>query len=350
MSHTPTQHHARHASIPSHVPLSEPTELDLSPSKARAHATTAHAWTQVTTWLAQQLKQSPQAPNGATLPPFERNAATLAYLQELMRANRAADAAHRRVFDAQSAQVEAYTAAAERSPPPFSDQEHEQGKSDSRAFLDALMLGVGTKGDVSGEAALASLAKACVALGHIPAGTGSVEAELAPRMLALTASVFELEEQLAALAESRSASEAQLAATLEEQRQEDEEGDVGGNGAAAAGAIRGESSITALRQKTSQLAAQTKHLALKLAEYQDRISVLERSDGGPGFGLEEVKQKEREVAAYRDIVRRLEDRLNEYHGLPPDLEASRAELRRAQAELDVWRARREELFGEMGGT
>lgn len=329
MSHTPTQH-ARHGSIPTHVVLSEPTELDLSPSKARAHATTTHAWTQITTWLTQLL------PAGTPLPPFERNPATLAYLQGLMHANRGANASRRNLFEAQSAQLDAYAAQDART----------SDASDGSALLDALGDGIGSEG----SAALASLAEACVALGHVPAvGSAAVEAELGPRMLAVTAAVFELEEQVAALEETHRAFGAQIMAARKAEgqvRQEEEEEEAPGGGPKGED---GETSIAALRQQTSQLAAQTKHLALKLGEYQDRISALERSDDGPGFGFEELKRKEREVAAYRDIVRRLEDRLKEYHGLPPDLEASRAELRRAQAELDMWRTKREELFGEMGG-
>ena len=48
-------------------------------------------------------------------------------------------------------------------------------------------------------------------------------------------------------------------------------------------------------------------------------------------------------------MQRLEARLAEFNGLPPDVEASREEVRRVQGELERWKRRREEAFAEMSG-
>ncbi|ETN46639.1 uncharacterized protein HMPREF1541_00825 [Cyphellophora europaea CBS 101466] len=316
MTSTPRQH-SRNPSIPAHVVLSDPTELDLSPSKARAYHATTHAWTQVSNWLTQVL------PSGR-LPPFEQNVETLAYLQSLMHANRAADKERQLLFEAQEAQVKIY-------------QEHAEAAKGSQgaALMGDLAGALGSEG----EDVLSSLAEATIRLNHLPpepdsaSPGGSPETELGQRMLGLTLSIFELEQELASLSELRSSLEAQTS-TAVPTAAEDEDA---------------QNSIVNLRQQTSQLTAQTKHLSLKIAEYQDRIAALSRADGYQGIDMNEVKQTEKEVAAQRVVVRKLEERLKEYHGLPPDLEASRAEVRRAQGELERWKRKREEVFEGIGG-
>jgi chromosome segregation ATPase len=108
-------------------------------------------------------------------------------------------------------------------------------------------------------------------------------------------------------------------------------------------------SIAALRSKTSQLNAQTKHLALKAAEYREKRAALEHSGSNVRASIAELKQEQKALETQKDIVRRLENSLREYHGLPPDLEASREEVKRVQAELDMWKRKREELFETIGG-
>jgi uncharacterized coiled-coil DUF342 family protein len=75
---------------------------------------------------------------------------------------------------------------------------------------------------------------------------------------------------------------------------------------------------------------------------------LEQAGSKVKADIAELKQKQRDLQDQEDILRRLEDSLRGYHGLPPDLEASRVEVQRAQAELNSWKKRREELFEKMG--
>lgn len=345
--------HARNPSIPAHIPhANAPTELDLSPSKARAHATTTHTWTQVINWLTQLL------PANTPLPPFERNPETLAYLQTLMHANRFANHARNAVYEAQSRQLAAYAAQHEQ-------QRQRQERDPGAALLDDVAASLTPEGN----AALTDLAEACVALKYMPpainddADGDDIEAELGRRVLSLSASIAEAEEQLSELRELREGFEAQTAAAVQGLKEggvttatvgrvgvgdaEDAENETAAQDVETAAAA---TSTAALRKQTSQLTAQTKHLSLKTAEYRERIAVLEQSETRLGTLVGNLKQREKDAATQREIVRRLEDRLKEYHGLPPDLEASRAEVRRAQAELDLWKRKREQLFEEMGGA
>ncbi|KAK5240967.1 hypothetical protein LTR40_013483, partial [Exophiala xenobiotica] len=86
------------------------------------------------------------------------------------------------------------------------------------------------------------------------------------------------------------------------------------------------------------------------AEYTDRIAGLERqassrnasSDGRPT--LADVAHKQTLIDQRRRQVETLETKILEFHGLPPDIAASRAEVQRAQGELDVLKRQRDEMF------
>lgn len=181
---------------------------------------------------------------------------------------------------------------------------------------------------------LGTLAEGAVELGVLPSEGGDVEGEITMALMGLSVEVFELEALLQEVKEVRRGFERQLEVLHAGGGIREHEDETEGNG-------------TNLRQETLQYTTQTKHLALKLAEYQDRTEVLSR-EPRPAVSLEVVKQRERELQVQRDAVRQLEERLKAYHGLPPDIEASRAEVKRAQSDLDALRRRREELFEEMG--
>jgi HAUS augmin-like complex subunit 1 len=111
--------------------------------------------------------------------------------------------------------------------------------------------------------------------------------------------------------------------------------------------------LDVLHNQTSQFNTSTKQLHLKIKEYKDRISGLERTleiqrQTEGEITIEDVQRKEGFVQQKREEMRKLEVRLRAFNGLPPDIEASREEVRRAQAELERWRRRREELFEVMG--
>jgi len=88
---------------------------------------------------------------------------------------------------------------------------------------------------------------------------------------------------------------------------------------------------------------------LKCAEYTDRIAALERQISSRNAGsdrptLADVASKQTLIDQKKRQVETLEMKILEFHGLPPDIDASRAEVQRAQVELDELKRRREELF------
>jgi HAUS augmin-like complex subunit 1 len=311
--------HAHHPSIPTHIPSINPTELDLSPSKARAHATTAQSWAQVTSWLSRLYRNS--ASNSTAAPPqFERDDATLAYLQSLMHANLAADTARRTEHEARIAMVGEYEDVAQ-------EREGDEGRALLRELEKAL--------SVEAREMLGVLARTCVLLGIVASQVPEnhdLGHRIGIRIAERTAELFELEQWVDELDVLRSSLEAQHESLRKAQPEQD-----GAEG-------EPDEALADLRTQTSQFTAQTKHLGLKLAEYNDRIAALRQSDDKYSSTFDEAKRKKHDLEVLKDDIGRLERKLKSFNGLPPDVEASREEVRRAQAELDSWKKKREELF------
>lgn len=76
--------------------------------------------------------------------------------------------------------------------------------------------------------------------------------------------------------------------------------------------------------------------------------------GEGSVNIEDVQHRGEIMQQKRHEVRKLETWLREYHQLPPNLESSRGEVRRAQAELEGWIRGRGDSFREvkwrLGGT
>ncbi len=112
--------------------------------------------------------------------------------------------------------------------------------------------------------------------------------------------------------------------------------------------------LDTLLAQTSQFSTSTKQLILKIKEYQSRADGLDRAlqaqrQGEGDITIEDARHRETMVQHKREELKKLEGRLREFNGLPPDLEASREEVRRAQGELEEWRRRREAAFEMIGG-
>lgn len=113
--------------------------------------------------------------------------------------------------------------------------------------------------------------------------------------------------------------------------------------------------LDTLIAQTSQFNTSTKQLTLKIKEYRGRINGLNRTlelqrQPEGDITIEDVQQRAEAVQQKQREVKELEARLSMYHGLPPVLEASREEVRRAQVELEEWRTRREAAFKRIGGA
>ncbi len=95
---------------------------------------------------------------------------------------------------------------------------------------------------------------------------------------------------------------------------------------------------------------ETQQLQVKSAEYDSRIDALRRhvaatdfaSSGG--WNTNDLVLQQQLLHEKKVRIKALEARFKEFHGLPPDIEASRKEIRRAQEELDGLKRRRDGLF------
>jgi len=309
-------------------------QFEASPSKARAAALESHSWLIVTTWLSDLYAPAP-------VPVFERNGSTLKALQQLMHANVTAGQTRKFLYEAQLEELAMYQA--------------EEGRSQQRSAA-GLLKEIEDSLPPGGQDALDSLARASVLLGWTPnahhssvitttaaaATTApsttfssvSPVSDLGPLIVKLTHQLFTLDTDLRQLRASVTSLNQEITST---------------NHAIATLRANHASSRPErerMHSQTGQWTRDAKQVSLKLSEYRDRVAALERlCIDGPTV---------QDVAAKQDLVRRqardvqdLEKKLSAFHGLPPDVEASRIEVRRAQAELDSWKKKRAELFESM---
>lgn len=106
-----------------------------------------------------------------------------------------------------------------------------------------------------------------------------------------------------------------------------------------------------LHAQTAQFNRDTKQINLKIMEYHDRVTSLERQLASHRTGstsLEDVLNARTRVEERRARVKALQERFAAFNGLPPDLEDSRNEVKRAMAELESLKRRRDGLFERMG--
>lgn len=110
-------------------------------------------------------------------------------------------------------------------------------------------------------------------------------------------------------------------------------------------------SAEGMQAQTAQWSREMKQVSVKIQEYKDRIEALERArhvgSGIDSIKIADVLEMQERVRHRKEIVEELERRVRTFHGLPPDLMASRQEVRRARLQLDQLKRRREEMFEHM---
>ena len=275
----------------------------ISPSKARRDAVQAKDWSYVSDWLAKKYAPSP-------IPRFERNDNVLQALLELAAANDAADAESELLHRASADELGRYEAA-------------QREATDNPVHR--LLAGVeGSLGD-DGAKALGDIGEASVILGTLE--TDAVT--LGERIVNIERERFEVEQQRSRVGDLQAYLERETAALRTKME--------------ALKAQEEESLTEKLQQQTRQWNRDTKQIGMKLAEYKERISALERVKV-TGPSIEDVKADEKEIQALQARVKGLEKQLQDFHGLPPDLEAAKEEYQRSQRELHSLIRRRDELW------
>ncbi|OAL30414.1 hypothetical protein AYO22_01612 [Fonsecaea multimorphosa] len=356
--------------------------MQASPSKARAQALASHAWSVVHEWLARLYHPSP-------VPAFERNAVTLRALQGLMAENIAADRVRELLF---AAKVEELAAGGREK-----EDDDDEGR-DHEANAMFSMLETSLASAAAAQTALESLAGSVVLLGGTggvspskpstsatdDAGASGVVAHLTSQIVNIPRQTFALESQLSAI-ESLAASlrsqivetQRTLAAFAAERAPREPSsapsrpGPVVDDPTSRSSTFRpttpsSSSSPTTptttsttdpshLHNLTLQHQRETKQLTLKAAEYKSRIEALERRlsthpADAPDLAVlttavaAAAAAKQQSLSAKKKQLETLQGRFEKFHGLPPDVDVSRAEVRRAEGELDALRRRRDELF------
>ncbi len=278
----------------------------ISPSKARRDAAQAKDWSYISRWLAKKYTPHP-------VPRFERNDDVLQEVLALITANETADAEAELLRRAGVDELERYETALRNA---------------AEDLVDELLAEVEESLDVDGTKALDDLAEASVMLGTLQTDTLS----LGERLTRIERERFEAEQQrrrvsdLQAYLERGTASLRKGIVTLKEQEDE--------------------GLTEELHQETTQWNRDTKQIGMKLAEYKERLMALERARV-VGPSVEDVKADEKEIQVLQAQVKGLEKQIQDFHGLPPDLEVAKGEYQRSQKELHALMRRRDDLWERM---
>ena len=323
-------------------------EIQASPSKARAYALDSHAWSQVVIWLSNLYQPSP-------LPRFERNAMTLKALQSLMVASIDADQTRRLLFEARCEELELAR----------EDNARWARVRDDNGAIFLLDL-LGKSLSQPADEALLSLANSAVQLGGHRAQSpisSTVVQDIQRHILNLPVQNFALDDQLSSIEKLTTAIQHRLTQTRQDleafQRRtntasvHDHEHDDHINSPPPLTPPHPTSSAdhSALHAQTLQHQRETNQLQLKSAEYRSRIHALEkqlsRSKSDTDAPTPSLAAKQQSLESKMNHVASLETKIKGFHGLPPDIDASRAEVQRAQVELESLRIRRDEIFRSM---
>ncbi|EXJ60210.1 hypothetical protein A1O7_04362 [Cladophialophora yegresii CBS 114405] len=332
--------------------------MEASPSKARAQAVESHSWSIVLSWLSNLCHPSP-------VPAFERNATTLKAFQSLMAENIAADRLQELLFDAKFEEL----AISERDRMQRASGQGQEATGDNAS---SLLSSLENSLSDAGKDSLKSLARSAGLLGccppsslSSPSQSASIIDSLPARIVDLSRQTFRLEDHISSIETLISTLQTQTTTTLhrvstirERAAQLSNPEDTAGSRpstpphASGIGIGIGSATTTAdyshLHAQTLQHQRETKQLQLKSAEYKARIAVLDSQLATVG---ERARQSTAALVAKQQVlddkraqITALERRFREFRGLPPDVDASRGEVNRLQAELEALKRRRDELF------
>ncbi|KAI0121613.1 hypothetical protein BJ170DRAFT_687852 [Xylariales sp. AK1849] len=298
-----------------------PQTAIFSPSVARAAASTAKDWSYVDGWLKTKYR-------GRTVPPFERNAETLKALLALASHNDAADEERDQLARIEAAALEEVRAAeAEKSRRRETKLSggHGQARLDGELIADDILQAIENGLTREGRTALESMADMAVELGLAYPTPES----LGCRFVELQGKAFELEqtvERVALLHMFLDRESTTMAAFIDE--------------------LQGEQYKPAadLARQNLELQRQIKAMSAKVPELGQQIASLEKSAGLPSLTVEDVKRDEEDYLELLAKKKDLDAQVKAFAGLPPDMEAARAELEALRTELRDATERRDTVF------
>ncbi|KKY32867.1 hypothetical protein UCDDA912_g07169 [Diaporthe ampelina] len=293
-----------------------PDAAIFSPTVARLAASTAKDWNYVDGWLASKY-------NGRTPPQFERNPDTLKALLTLAALNETSDENRHQVSQADAIALQEINAARDASH--GSAGEDGQVSANLTTFKYEFYAAMEDNLTTEGKTALDAMASSA---GHL--GMAYPEpARLAHAMLDLQTRILDLEQAasrvgtLQRLAESESA---RLNELLDE--------------------VRGDEyrPTADLSRQNLDLQRKIKAMAKRLLEVQDKVASLARTVGVPDPTIQKVREEEEKYLESLELRRRLDQQVNEFEGLPADVNRARQQLDRLRDELRSITERRDAVF------
>ncbi|KAI1149704.1 hypothetical protein F4825DRAFT_429317 [Nemania diffusa] len=331
-----------------------PQAAIFSPSIARAAASTAKDWAYVDAWLRRQYanhrpsntssKTTPSSP-----PTFERNPETLEALLALVAANEEADEERSRLARVEAAALSEVRAAE-------AEKEHRRQQNNKNASAGANAASPPVHGDLlaedllhaidegltkEGQTALDALADVSLSLGT-PADPSP--ARLAHRFVETRGAAHEIEHLLhrVGLLQSYLSDEsARLSAFLEELRLGPQYQLPPPTGMTVGSSSSSGGDIT---KENASLERAAKAAAARLPELRRHVEALEARVGVPPLTVDEVRGDEEAYLRLLAKKKDLDAQVRAFAGLPPDVEAARAELEGLRAQLRDATERRDANF------
>ncbi|KAI0157053.1 hypothetical protein GGR52DRAFT_586861 [Hypoxylon sp. FL1284] len=314
----------------SHQPPSQAAIF--SPSVARAAASAAKDWSYVDGWLRARYGGGRGKP-----PAFERNPDTLRALLALAAASEAADEDRDRLARVEEAALSA-ARDAERERDETRIRQQQQGKESSEAAPDGdllaadLLTALESSLSSDGRTALDALASVAVSLGDAdptPASLGSRFATLRGR--ALEAEDAAARVDLVRRYVDREA--ARVADFLAELQRGDDDHDHDRDGSGGGGGSGAYRQAPDLARQNLELQRRVRAASARLPELRQQVAALEERTGLPSLTVEEVRGDEEAYLELLAAKKDLDAQVKAFAGLPPDVEAARAELEALRAEL-----------------
>ncbi|KAI1478579.1 hypothetical protein F4774DRAFT_385392 [Daldinia eschscholtzii] len=327
-----------------------------SPSVARAAASTAKDWSYIDTWLRSIYSNSSGSSSRSRPPSFERNPETLKALLALAAANEAADDHREQLFRVEQAALdEIHASEKDREERRRKQQQGgEEGQEiDPDILASDLLSALEANLTKDGAAALDAMASVAVELGvayPTPEVLGSKFVELQGRALELEDGLERVDllrrylDRESARAEAFLA-ELQRSASDNANNLNESTMSIGGGAGGGGGSIF--TLPPDLPRQNLELQRLIKSTSSRLPELTQQVLSLEKTVGLPNVTVEDVRADEE---AYLDLLARKKDldaQVRAFAGLPPDVEAARAELEALRAELRDTTERRDENFEKL---
>lgn len=295
----------------------KPQPAIYSPSVARAAASSAKDWAYIDGWIKTKY-------NGQKVAPFERSADTLKALLALAAHNEAADEERDQLAHIELAALrEVKTTDAETA-----EQRKDYEAADVNRPLDAeliaedILQAIETGLTKEGKAALEAMASMAVELGV----AYPTAADLGYKFVELRGRSFELQqttERVTMLQKYLDREAATVTNFLQELHGEEYQTPAG------------------IAKQNAELQQQIDALKTQLPEMQQRISALASSGSLPKSTVEKVRKDEEDYLHLLSKKKDLDAQLKAFAGLPPDLEAARAEVEALRIKLRTATNRRD---------